>query len=259
MRNFAITKSTNDWVLVIDGDMELIKYEQPDFKADYYICNIQIESSTKNIFQFPLIMLFNKNGVKYEGARHSIIDFSLKGKKGESANITFSHPELEREEIVRKMNRNLEVHLEQLNTEPDNITVNYHLCRTYYYLRQFDNAIMYGDKVLVSALNKEVKAITSILMFLSYSLNGKEGYGIPYLLHALRLVPKQIFGRFLMFQLLLNAQNYELAKDTLEEIKMLSETKQSDLPADYYMNDKQLEILQNDLTQLKNKGVKENG
>ena len=247
MRNKALEKSNGEWILIVDGDMELIQFQKPDFSKDYYICNIQILSSTKNLFQFPLVMLFKKEGVKFLGARHATIEESVKGKQGDFASITFSHPELSKGEIKEKMQNNLKVHLRQLVTEPDNETVNYHLCRTYFYLNEYQNSIDYGLKVLQSKLNNEVKAITSILIFLCYSLSNNEMYGIQFLSYSLKLIPKQILGRFLMFQLFINAKNYKLANETYEEIEHFSLNRISDLPADYYLNKKQLNILKGDL------------
>ena len=96
-------------------------------------------------------------------------------------------------------------------------------------------------------LNKEVKAITCILLFLSYSYSNLETYGIQFLTYALKLIPKQIIGRYLMFQIFITAGELKLAKDTYEEIENLSMNRISDLPADYYLNTNQLNILKGEL------------
>jgi hypothetical protein len=74
--------------------------------------------------------------------------------------------------------------------------------------------------------------------------------GIHYLTHSIQLMPYQTFGRYLMFDLFCELGNKELASETLEEIKLFSKTRKSDLPCDYFLNKKQIKELETKLKEI---------
>lgn len=235
MRNFAKSKSTGDYILVIDGDMELLSFNETELNLDYYICNIRV-----GFAEFPMIMLYkNVPEISYLGKRHATIEQSCIGRKGGMGDITFSHPELSPEELETKMKHNLEIHLQQLETEPENITVHYHLCRTYFYLKQYEKSIEHGLATLNEKLNKEVKSITCILIYLASLQIGQETVGIHYLYEAIMYIPLQIFARMLLLDFFIKENQQELANDTLSEIKFLNTVK-SNLPSDIKLSDFQI-------------------
>lgn len=246
MRNYALELSTGDYILCIDGDMELMNFEYEE-GADYYICNVQIyNETTDNLYNLPITLFFKNNGVRFYGARHATIekDMLRLGGKVAHSKIRYSHPPISKEELQSKMTHNLEVHLKQLNEEQGNETVYYHLCRTYYYLKNYDNAIKYGIDAINSSLNKEVKASSAILVYLSFLKYGI--YEPQYLTLSMRLIPKQIFSRLLLLNYIKD-KDTNLANDLYDEIEALSNSKNSDLPADHILNKNQLNILKQEL------------
>jgi glycosyltransferase involved in cell wall biosynthesis len=248
MRNYALELSDGDYILLIDGDMTLTNFEFNE-GADYYICTVQVyNDKTDNTFNLPITMFFKNNGVRFYGARHATIerDMIRLGGTRAKANIIFSHPVLEASEIRLKMINNLDVHLKQLVSEPDNTRVYYDLCRTYYYLRYYNECIKYGVKVLESGLNKDCKATAAILIYLCYSFYDMEQNGLPFLTESLQIIPKQVCARYLLFLYFLK-HNKELALQTYEEIEAISKTGESDLPADIILNQKQLDKIKGDL------------
>ena len=246
MRNYALELSDGDYILVIDADMELTHFEYNE-GADYYICTVQINGE-ENTYNLPLVMFFKNNGVKYSGARHATIERDMLriGGAVAKANITFSHPKLEATEIREKMIRNLDVHLKQLIEEPDNKRVYYDLCRTYYFLKHYNECIKYGIKVLESNLNKDCKATAAVLIYMCYKLCDMEQNGLPFLTESLQIIPKQVYARYLLFLYFLK-HNKELALQTYEEIESISKSGKSDLPADLILNNKQLDKIKGDL------------
>lgn len=245
MRNQCKSLSNGDWIFILDADMKVLNFEKPDFSDDYYTGDITVLTRSNNLVAFPYICLFKKE-FDYIGKRHATIESAVKGKKGKHINVVVSHPELSQEEIKEKMIRNLPIHLEQLKTEPENHSVIYHLFRTYYFLKDYGNAIKYGIDVLNSSLNVQTKAMTSIFLYLIYSHKNQRDIGVPYLVHSVELVPYQIFGRFLMFDLFCELDK-GLAGETLDEIKLLLKSKKSDLPCDYFLNEIQLLQLESKL------------
>jgi glycosyltransferase involved in cell wall biosynthesis len=247
MRNYALKLSDGDYILIIDADMTLTNFE---FKwgADYYICNVQVTGEEGNIYNLPITMFFKNNGVKFYGARHATIERDIIKLGGivSKSNIRFSHPRLEASEIRIKMINNLEVHLKQLETEPDNTRVYYDLCRTYYFLKHYNECIKYGIKVLESNLNKDCKATAAVLIYMCYKLCDMEQNGLPFLTESLQIIPKQVYARYLLFLYFLK-HNKELALQTYEEIESISKSGKSDLPADLILNNKQLDKIKGDL------------
>jgi len=239
MRNYAIEVSDGDYILVIDADMILTSFKFNE-GADYYICNVKIKGE-ENTYNLPITMFFKNNGVKFYGARHATIERDILriGGKVAHSDITFSHPKLEATEIKQKMIKNLDIHLKQLNEEPDNLRVKYDLCRTYFYLKNYNECIKYGIEVLQSKLNKDCRATAGILIYMIYSMCDMTDNGLPYLTESLNIIPNQVFARYLLFLHFLKT-NKELAKQTYEEIESISKSGKSDLPGDIIFNEKQL-------------------
>lgn len=247
MRNYALDLSDGDYILIIDGDMTLTNFEYNE-GAEYHICNVQINGAD-NTYNLPLVMFFKNNGARYYGARHATIERSIIKLGGAvvKSNITFSHPKLETTELKEKMIRNLDVHLKQLVSEPENIRVYYDLCRTHYYLKNYNECIKYGIKVLESNLNKDCKATAGILIYLCYNICEMTENGLPFLTESLNIIPKQIYGRYLLLLYFLKT-NKELALQTYEEIESISKSGESDFPADIILNQKQLNKLKGEIT-----------
>jgi len=246
MRNYALELSTGDYILVVDADMELMNFEFSE-GADYYICNVQIyNDNTDNLYNLPITLFFKNNGVRFYGARHATIerDILKSGGTVATSKIRFSHPSISKEEMESKMKHNLDVHLKQLEEEKDNDNVYYHLCRTYYYLKDYDNAIKYGIETINRPLNKDAKASAAILIYMSFLRYGI--YEPHYLTLSMNLIPKQIFSRILLLDYIKDKDN-NLANDLYEEIEALSNSKNTDLAADYILNKNQLNILKGEI------------
>lgn len=248
MRNYAIENSEGEYIFIIDADMTLLNFDvKPEL--DFYTGDVTILTAS-GIVAFPMIFLF-KREFRYSGQRHATIENSLHDKKGEHSNIIVSHPQLSRQEIETKLKHNLDIHLNQLKEEPDNPAVIYHLFRTYYYFKEWDNAIKYGIDVLNSSLNTQTKATTGLFLYLCYIGKGLKEVGIPYLNYSLELIPVQSMGRYLMFDLFCEFGNAELAGDTLSELIFFSQRKKSDLACDYFLNQEQINELKLKIKEIK--------
>ena len=99
---------------------------------------------------------------------------------------------------------------------------------------------------LEKPINKEHKALSCIIIYLSYCGLNSQREGIHYLSKSIEILPNQIMARWLMYNFFKNEiQTMSGFKEqTLNEIKYFSEKKISDLPADYFFTKKQLKEME---------------
>lgn len=246
MRNYAKSKCTGDWILVIDGDETLQSFNIPSYECDYFICNVAMKSELGHRLIFPSIRMFrNLPEIKYEGKRHAVIDYTVLGLRKGTADIVFYHPKISRKELTEKMIKNLEIHKEQLITEPDNEMNYYNLMRTYFYLNDWNKAIEYGELALSSKINRQLKAVTCILLYLALCNQNRQEYGIQFLSLSIQLIPKQVLTRYLLYKFFKQIKQTKLMKETWEEMDLISQSGKSDLPNDIFFNKKLKKELQN--------------
>ena len=240
MRNYAKSKCTGDYILMIDGDETLNKFEVKE-PNDYIVCEIAMDSELGQRLRFPSIRFFkNDSEIRYEGKRHSIIDYTVLDKIKGTGEIVFNHPKMSRKELTKKMLHNLKIHKEQLITEPNNETVNYHLARKYYYLQDWNNAIEYAEKVLSNKVNKSLKVDACIFLYLALCNQGRREYGLQFLSLSLQLIPNQVLTRYLLYLFFKEIKEKKLMNETLQEINKISKIGKSDLPNDIFFNNEKL-------------------
>lgn len=240
-RNFAISKCTGDWIVVVDGDETLETIEIPD--ADYGVCKVVNVIGDLDLEPFDAIRLFkNIPQIKYEGIRQAIPDKSLKGLKGAYCNTKIKHYgyEMTKDEMRIKTIKNLEDHLKQFAEEPDNITVEYYISHCYRYLGEHRNAIDYGVLALDRPIVHTMKAMLCISLYMDYSALGIPHIANRWLLKSLQYEPMQILARALLVQILDNEGNTLLADEHFKIMQKIINDKNSKLPNDYYYSEAEL-------------------
>lgn len=241
-RNFAISKCTKDWILMIDADEELKTFELPDNKYDYGIVKVTNLIQGKQM-SFSAIRLFrNQAIIRYEGMRQATVDKSVKDLPGYHAKLEILHYgyDMTRAEQREKVLKNLDEYLKQYLREPDNLTVRKYLCHSYRYLGEWQTAIDFGLLALEYDLNKEMKAEICIDLYLCYNQLGKLHIAIEWLHNSLKYLPRQVLGRLLLAQVYCQQGLGHLLVEQIKIIKDICENKSSELPNDYHYTEEEL-------------------
>ena len=154
-RNFALGKSTGEWILYLDADERLDEKSIPELKKIIsssqkigYYCNVlSIDRETGRDHSLRYVRLFcNYPGVRFTGKVHEQIEPSLleSGVALINSKILINHIgyNVGKEEKQGKAKRNLSLLLEDYNTGKS-IYVAYQLGLTYQILNDDENAAKY--------------------------------------------------------------------------------------------------------------------
>lgn len=161
-RNYALSKTTGDWILYLDADErlspdshnELLRIIDNDIKAGFY-CNVisfDEHNSKPNVIRYN--RLFRKSGeIRFEGKIHEqIVNSLLKNDyKLIESDIDIFHEgyNIPQHKMVEKAERNLKLLLEELNESPTDYLV-FQIAQTYGVLGDSEKAIEFFDKIIVS-------------------------------------------------------------------------------------------------------------
>ncbi|AJD30095.1 glycosyltransferase family 2 protein [Clostridium sporogenes] len=156
MRNISINYCSGDWVLVVDADEELYDVKE---LADlinnkkfnkYNSAFIKIidfskskENSIINGSISPILRLFKKNTVKYEGIVHEQPKY--KGNTLDT-NIRFIHYGYDNnnyELMEYKFHRNIKLLFKQLYEKPSDVYINFQIATSYLMHKDLINALKY--------------------------------------------------------------------------------------------------------------------
>jgi len=240
-RNFALSKCTGDWILVIDADEVLETLELPD--GDVGICKIRNVIKEYNLEPFDAIRIFrNLPQIKFEADIQATVEKSIKGLKAVNCNTLINHYgyDLTAEESLIKTQKNLKKHLDQFANDPDNLTVEFYISQCYRFLGDYRNAIDYGVLSLFKPLLPALKAMICINLFLAYNNLGLPHLGYKWLTKSLEYEPMQILGRALIVQILDQGGNTLLADEHFKIMQKIINDKNSKLPNDYYYSEAEL-------------------
>ena len=187
-RNHAISKCTNEWILVIDADEVLTKGLDllKDFKGDkdVYSINMVSEDGTS---KHNSARLFRNNGIKYKGAIHEVLDKLAE----DSLDITIQYGYSPAHELDPDIDFRILKRIVKENH--DLIRERFYLAREYFYKGQWAKCITQLDKYIKVAtwlperneayllkakcldqLGKYEEACDSVWGALKYNANFKE-------------------------------------------------------------------------------------
>ncbi|MEJ2615730.1 MAG: glycosyltransferase family 2 protein, partial [Ignavibacteriaceae bacterium] len=193
-RNFALSKSTGDWILYLDADERLSGKSKNELKkiiGNNYLSGYRcIVKSVDEVNGKPNSMrytrLFHNNpGIKFNGKIHEQIDDSLieNGYKISDADIEIIHIgyNVADNELKDKAIRNLKILQDEFKENESSYNA-YQLANTYATLEDYDEAYRYYKlSVSNNNLNKEYKAFAYLnLSGYEYRRNNLDG-AIEYL------------------------------------------------------------------------------
>jgi glycosyltransferase involved in cell wall biosynthesis len=154
-RNFALSKSTGDWIFYMDADERLDPKSAYDIKSSLekkikfgFYCTVQnmdTDESRDNSFHY-IRFFFNSQGIEFRGKVHEQIEESLIKNEYQllNSNIIIKHIgyNISKEEKQKKAQRNLELLIEEYKNDCSAYYA-FQLGNTYKVLKDYDNAKKY--------------------------------------------------------------------------------------------------------------------
>ena len=209
-RNFALSKTTGDWVLYLDADERLDEQSKEEVrrrtenarKTGFYcvVKNLDSEKSRDNSFIY--VRLFaNQPNIEFTGKVHEQIEDSLKKNDYLLVNskILINHIgyNISLGEKQKKAQRNLNLLIKEYsrNNSP---YYEYQLAQTYKVLNDEENAIKYFQKAGDSSkLDRLYRAECYSSLALMAHTNHKPAEAEKLIMQSLKLVDKQPFAYLL--------------------------------------------------------------
>lgn len=189
MRNISIDYCTGDWILVLDADEALYdikdlgelfnrniihKYNSAFIKIVNFNKNIENSINNENIA--PLLRIFKRNTVKYEGIVHEQPDFKAPVLNTNIRFIHYGYDNDDYELMECKFKRNIELLFKQLRDNPEDIYVNFQIATSYAMHKDLKEALKYITKayeLCKSELTKYIYVVDKYCYIL-YSLKKYE-------------------------------------------------------------------------------------
>jgi len=188
-RNFALSKSTGNWILYLDADeriegkskKEILRKtkENKSLAIKCVISNLDFRKESPTLMKYVRLFRNNKN-IFFTGKAHEQIEPSLAklGYRLVESTIKITHLgyNVETEKLKEKANRNLELLVNDYNEKPTTYGA-YQIANSYSVLDEMDQAIIYTEKALLDKnLQKEFKSVC-YLRIANYNLQ-KENLSI---------------------------------------------------------------------------------
>ncbi|MCU7497220.1 MAG: glycosyltransferase [Ignavibacteria bacterium] len=159
-RNYALSKSTGDWILYLDADERLSQKSHKELKSiisskkkEAYFCIVNsIGSAAQKSNKMRYARLFrNEKSIKFSGSIHEQIIHSLQNEgyllKDSDIEIIHLGYDISYEGLKEKARRNLSYLLNEYERKKDPYTV-FQLAQTYAVLNDKPNAAKYFSEVL---------------------------------------------------------------------------------------------------------------
>ena len=232
-RNYSLSKATGDYIIVIDSDewitpIELEKIPRAlSLDYDYYYCK-QVSNRKDNLKSFVRnVRIFKNNiGIEYYGMLHESVEFCCqqKGLKPATIDLSFEHSgyDLTVEEFDKKLDRNIEISLKQLEVEPENQRVFMFLANCFFAKQKYSLAMEYAS---ISLICKDMPTVaqagTCILMHNILKAVDRFQSGIEFLKRSINLVPIQFEARWLYCSAMYDLKEYQECLNQLEQVKKI--------------------------------------
>jgi len=188
-RNFAINKSSNEFILMIDSDeiIESIDMEEIERLIEKYPTKIgrllrineYTRKGTHYKFNERVNRLFSKNYYRYEGMIHEqIISFEAVEEKTYYIPLIIRHSGYEGDLSTRKLKteRNINLLKNALVLKPEDPYLLYQLGKSYYMEEDYTNACNYFEQALTFDLNPKLEYVQDLVESYGYSLLNSEEY-----------------------------------------------------------------------------------
>lgn len=184
-RNFSISKASNDWVLILDADEEVIYFNKESIlrfirnksndKIVGRIKRINFMDDNKGLRKYSerVNRMFNKNYFCYKGTIHEQID----SKSGEDYNTELIDISVEHGGYLKgnmskkdKLTRNINLLNKEIEKNLEDPYLFFQLGKSYYMLREFEKACKCFEKSLEFDLDFRLEYVEDLIETYGYSL-----------------------------------------------------------------------------------------
>lgn len=238
-RNFALEKSTGDWILYLDADERLNEKSISEFREAALLnkkygirCKVVSENSFKKNKQvFEYVRFFrNDPAIKFEGKVHEQIEPSLSKNNYEilTSAIQIDHLgyNIPDEELIIKAERNLILLMDEMKRNTSGYIL-FQIGQTYLVLGKKDEAIPYFRKSVEVPKFEIHHRAQAYRILAAYDLqNGKLDSAEENILSALKLSPNQVLNNLIAAKIYSYKNEHNLAvnyfKISLENNRKLS-------------------------------------
>lgn len=182
-RNFSINKSSNDFILILDADENVIDLDKNELEKQaienkdkvgrILIENEYLRENNKFIYKEYVSRFFNRTKYKYSGNVHEQIikrDNSIFDTY--NLPVTFQHSGYSKEEVIRKgkVVRNIGMLKESLKTNNSDPYIYYQLGKSFYIEGDFSNAKSNFEKALNLNVDTKFEYVQDLIESYGYSL-----------------------------------------------------------------------------------------
>jgi len=190
-RNFAISKASNDWILVLDADEYVSDYIQEkvynfvnDKSHEKLVgrierINLLEDSGAKKRFTERISRLFNKKYFQYEGTIHEqIVGNDGKAYDTVSVDITIDHIGYTKEAVnkTNKLKRNMDMITKAIEDKPNDPYLYFQLAKTYYMMKEYITSCTYFEKALIYQLDYRLEYVEDLIETYGYALINSSKY-----------------------------------------------------------------------------------
>lgn len=197
-RNYAVQKAGNDWILFLDSDEFVDMFDMPKLLEQMQtmpasIGHIHIKSLYESDGQMmsstePIARLFSRKLYHFEGRIHEQIvplDTSTEPDYFD-APIYVTHVGYQGNDTYRteKANRNLKLLLRELDAQPDDPYTLYQIGNSYFYSKQYAQAIPYFERAMELPLDTKLSYVHSIINLYGYCLINTKRFADALMLEA---------------------------------------------------------------------------
>ena len=197
-RNYAVQKAGNDWILFLDSDEFVDMFDMPKLLEQMQtmpasIGHIHIKSLYESDGQMmsstePIARLFSRSLYHFEGRIHEQIvplDTSTEPDYFD-APIYVTHVGYQGNDAYRaeKADRNLKLLLRELEAQPDDPYTLYQIGNSYFYSKQYAQAIPYFERAMELPLDTKLSYVHSIINLYGYCLINTKRFADALMLEA---------------------------------------------------------------------------
>lgn len=185
VRNFSISKATNNWILILDADEYVSEFYKErldaligDKRNEKIVGRIEIrniieDNNGSRISIERVSRLFNKIYYQFEGIIHEqIVSKDGTAYNKEPVNITVNHIGYTKEVIAKtnKLKRNMDMLTEAVKITPDDPYLYFQLGKTSYLMREYTISCSYFEKALSFQLDCRLEFVEDLIETYGYAL-----------------------------------------------------------------------------------------
>lgn len=184
-RNFSISKATNDWVLILDGDEFVESFDKQNI-LDF----ISTQDNMKTVGRIKRIniiedslghkkgaerisRLFNKKYFHYEGTIHEqVTSIDKEHYKTMSVDITINHIGYTKEALNRtnKLERNIALLNKAVEDNSEDPYLYYQLGKSHHMLKDYKKSCEYFEKALLFSVDYRLEYVEDLIETYGYTL-----------------------------------------------------------------------------------------